>query len=162
MGDEKMMQALEKIPYGVAVVTVGRGSAENGLTVSWMSQVSFDPPMIAVAIDKVHYSEEFLRSTKTFVVNLLGEDQKKIAGHFARESMAGDNKLASLNTRASDGGAAILTDALAYFDCEAVHFFPVGDHLLVVGKVEDAGLLKDGKPLTSESGIRYRKSRPPH
>jgi flavin reductase (DIM6/NTAB) family NADH-FMN oxidoreductase RutF len=160
MSDERITQALEKISYGVSVVTVGRGSAENGLTVSWLSQVSFEPPMVMVAIAKLHYSEEFLRSTKNFVVNILGEDQGKIAAAFARESMAGDDKLKKVPTKTADNGAAILSDAVAYIECEAAQFHTAGDHLLVIGKVEGGGVLHDARPLTSESGIRYRQSKP--
>jgi flavin reductase (DIM6/NTAB) family NADH-FMN oxidoreductase RutF len=50
MSKSEFDNVLAKIPYGVSVVTMGRGGAkvENGLTVSWMSQVSFDPPMLMV------------------------------------------------------------------------------------------------------------------
>lgn len=152
--------ALQQIPYSISVVTVGRGQVENALTVSWFSQVSFDPPMLMVAIDRVHYSEEFIRSTKSFVVNLLGEDQRALAGHFARESQAGEDKLAGLAVRPAPSGAAILEGALAYFDCELESIQPVGDHLIVLGRVGEAGVLREGKPLTTAAGMRYHKSRP--
>lgn len=150
---------LEKIPYGVAVVSVGRGGVENALTVSWMTQVSFDPAMIAIAVAGVHYSEEFLRSTKNFCVNLLREDQRRVAGHFARESVTGEDKFAGIATRPAPSGAAILADSLAWLDCEVVAIHRTGDHLLVIGRIEDAGVLSDGNPLTSASGVRYQKSR---
>ena len=86
MSTDNIKQALESIPYGVSVVTVGQGGVENGLTVSWFSQVSFNPPMIMIAVDSKHYSIEFLHSTKNFTLNLLGEDQKDLAGHFAKAS----------------------------------------------------------------------------
>lgn len=160
MSATKIDESLEKLPYPVTVVTVGRGKAENALTISWISQVSFDPPHLALAIDRVHYSEELLRGTGTFVVNLLRDDQRKLAGHFAREAMAGDDKLAAVETREAAGGAAILADALAWYDCEVVSIQPVGDHFLVIGRVVDAGTGPDGQPLTTSSGLRYRKSRP--
>jgi flavin reductase (DIM6/NTAB) family NADH-FMN oxidoreductase RutF len=159
MSNSDFGEILAKIPYGVFVVTMGRGGAqvENGLTVSWMSQVSFSPPMLMVAVDKLHYSLDLLRSTKNFCVNLLGEDQGKLAGRFARQAMAGGDKLADVPQRPADSGAAILTDAVAYFDCEVTSIVETGDHALVVGRVEDAGLLRDRAPMTSASGLRYRK-----
>jgi flavin reductase (DIM6/NTAB) family NADH-FMN oxidoreductase RutF len=159
MSNSDFSEILAKIPYGVSVVTMGRGGAkvENGLTVSWMSQVSFNPPMLMVAVDKLHYSLDLLRSTKNFCVNLLGEDQGTLAGRFARQAMTGDDKLADVAQRPASSGAAILTDAVAYFDCEVTSMVETGDHVLVVGRVEDAAVLKDRSPMTSASGLRYRK-----
>lgn len=159
MTKRNFSEVLAKIPYGVSVVTMGRGGAkvENGLTISWLSQVSFDPPMLMVAVDKLHYSVDLLRSTKNFCVNLLGEDQGALAGRFARQATTGDDKLAEVAQRPADSGAAILTDAIAYFDCEVSSMVEAGDHLLVIGTVEDAGVLGDGTPMTSASGLRYRK-----
>jgi flavin reductase (DIM6/NTAB) family NADH-FMN oxidoreductase RutF len=150
---------LAKIPYGVAVVTMGRGGpdVENGLTVSWMSQVSFHPPMLMIAVDKLHYSVDLLRSTKNFCVNLLSEDQLHLAGRFAKQAITGDDKLAEIAQRPSDSGAAILTDGVAYFDCEVKSMFEAGDHLLVIGEIDDAAVLNDRPLLTSASGLRYRK-----
>ena len=86
MSEADIAKVLKKIPYPVSVVTVGTGGAENGLTISWMSQVSFDPPLIMFAIDKNHYSNLPLGS-QSFVVNLLKSDQSHIAGHYAGQSM---------------------------------------------------------------------------
>ena len=158
MNNPDFSSVLAKIPYGVSVVTMGRGGApvENGLTVSWLSQVSFDPPMLMLSVHKHHYSLDILRSTKNFCVNLLGEDQAALAGRFAKQATTADDKLADVPQRPGDTGAAILTDSLAYFDCELTSLVEAGDHVLVIGRVEDAAVLKDRAPLTSASGIRYR------
>lgn len=157
MSNENMKQALESIPYGVSVVTVGQGGVENGLTVSWFSQVSFDPAMIMISVDSKHYSVEFLHSTKNFTLNLLSEDQKAVAGHFAKASDTQSGKLDDYETREAESGGAILTEALAYIDCELVSSHEVGSHTMFVGKVIAAERLHEGEPLTTASGMRYRK-----
>ena len=159
MNTSDFSDVLAKIPYGVSVVTMGRGGAkvENGLTISWMSQVSFNPPMLMVAVDKLHYSVDLLRSTKNFCVNLLGADQAALAGRFAKQATTGDDKLTDVPQRPSESGAAILTDSVAYFDCEVTSLVEAGDHLVVIGQIEDAAVLSDRAPLTSASGLRYRK-----
>jgi flavin reductase (DIM6/NTAB) family NADH-FMN oxidoreductase RutF len=159
MSKSDFSDVLAKIPYGVSVVTMGRGGTkvENGLTVSWLSQVSFDPPMLMVAVDKLHYSVDLLRSTKNFCVNLLGEDQAALAGRFARQATTGEDKLADVPQRPAESGAAILTGAVAYFDCEVASMVEAGDHVVVIGRIEDAAVLDARAPLTSASGLRYRK-----
>ena len=160
MGASEIHAALESLPCPVTVVSVGRGGVDNALTVSWICPASFDPPMVALAIDKRHYSEELLRSTRTFVVNVLGEDQKKLAGHFALQAIAGEDKFKDLATREAAGGARILSDAVAWLDCEVEAIHPTGDHLLVVGKVLDGAVQREVAGLTNASGIRYRRSKP--
>jgi len=157
MSKEAIQPALDKMSYGVSVVTVGRGGAENGLTVSWLSQVSFDPPLLMIAVDRNHYSVEFLESTKNFTVNLLREDQGQLAGHFAKPSMSDEAKIDGVATHEAESGAAILSDALAYIDCELVATHDCGDHRLFIGQAQDAGLLNEGAPLTTAAGARYRK-----
>jgi flavin reductase (DIM6/NTAB) family NADH-FMN oxidoreductase RutF len=159
MSNSDFNEVLAKIPYGVSVVTMGRGGAkvENGLTISWMSQVSFNPPMLMVSVDKLHYSVDLLRSTKNFCVNLLGEDQLPLAGRFAKQATTGEDKLADVAQRTAESGAAILTEAVAYFDCEVASIVEAGDHLVVIGQIEDAAMLRDQAVLTSASGLRYRK-----
>jgi flavin reductase (DIM6/NTAB) family NADH-FMN oxidoreductase RutF len=159
MNKSDINDILAKIPYGVSVVTMGRGGAkvENGLTISWMSQVSFNPPMLMVAVDKLHYSVDLLRSTKNFCVNLLGDDQLTLAGRFAKQATTGDDKLADVAQRPADSGAAILTDSIAYFDCEVASMVEAGDHMIVIGRIEDAAVLSERAPMTSSSGLRYRE-----
>jgi flavin reductase (DIM6/NTAB) family NADH-FMN oxidoreductase RutF len=157
MGANEIRAALDLIPYPVTVVSVGRGGVENALTVAWLTQASFDPPMVLFVVDKGHYSEEILRSTKNFVVNVLGADQAKLAGHFARQSMSGESKLDRVPTREADSGASIITDAVAWLDCEVASIHPAGDHLVVIGRVLDGAVQRQAEPLSTASGLRYRK-----
>jgi flavin reductase (DIM6/NTAB) family NADH-FMN oxidoreductase RutF len=157
MSDQAFAAELSKIPYGVSVVTVGLGGTENGLTISWLTQVSFDPPMLLFAIDRKHYSTELVEDVPRFVVNLLREGQSKIAGQFAKASTNKQRKIDQVPTRQTKDGLAILTDALAYYECEVVARHEAGDHYLVVGQVTEAAILAEGAPLTSAAGIHYKR-----
>ena len=160
MDKDAFTQVLQKLTLPVTVVTVGRGGAENALTVSWVCPASFDPPRILFAADSHHYSVDFLKSTKNFAVNVLREGQQRFAGHFARQSMMHEDKLKAMPHREATTGAAILSDSLAYFDCEVLELHEVGDHILVIGDVVDAGVLNEGQPLTTAAGPRYQKAAP--
>jgi flavin reductase (DIM6/NTAB) family NADH-FMN oxidoreductase RutF len=158
MDPSSFVEVLRKFPLAVSVVTVGRGGAENALTVSWATPASFEPPMFLVAVDRLHYSVDFVKSTRNFAVNVLAEGQERLAGQFARQAMQGEDKLAGVARREGQTGAPILTDAVAYFDCELAFFVEAGDHYLLVGRVVDAAVLRDGQPLVGGSGLRYQKS----
>ena len=150
-------EALCKIHYGVNVVTLGLGGVENGLTVSWLTQVSHEPPMVAFSIAKTHYSRGVLDDNPVFVVNILKHDQMDVATHFAKASVEGEDKIDKFPTRPAANEAPILTDSLACLECEVDQRVEVGNHLLVIGKVTGGEILNDAEPLTSESGMRYRK-----
>jgi len=160
MDETKFADVLVKLANVVSVVTVGRGGVENGLTVSWVTPVAFEPPQLLIAIDKLHYSVEFLDSTKSFVVNLLAKGQNRLAAHFARQSFSDAEKLENIPTREAPSGAAILTEALAYYDCEIVGRLESADHYLFIGQINAAAVLKPGEVLTTADWITYRKSRP--
>jgi flavin reductase (DIM6/NTAB) family NADH-FMN oxidoreductase RutF len=74
--------------------------------------------------------------------------------------MTREEKREGVPTRESETGAAILTDALAYFDCEITAIHKVGDHLMVVGRVVDAAAMGERDPLPSNAALRYHKSVP--
>ena len=160
MEPARFAEVLRRFPLAVSVVTVGRGGSENALTVSWATPASFDPPMFLVALDRLHYSIDFAKSTKNFAVNLLAEGQERLAGQFARQAMQGEDKLKGVARREGETGAPILTDAVAYFDCELTNVVEAGDHYLLLGRVVDAGLLRDAQPLVSGASLRYQKSNP--
>ena len=157
MSNSDFDKVLRSFPTGVSVVTVGRGGVENGLTVSWASPVSFEPPQFMIAVNKNHYSTELLDSTKNFVINVLKKGQAELAGHFAKTSFTDSEKLDGINIREAKSGAAILTDALAYFDCEVIDSHSYGDHKIYVGTVIDADILNEGDPLTTLEGMLYVK-----
>jgi 3-hydroxy-9,10-secoandrosta-1,3,5(10)-triene-9,17-dione monooxygenase reductase component len=153
-------EVLRRVPKAVAVVTVGRGGAENGFTVSWATPVSFDPPQYLIAVDRLHYSVSILRSTRNFTINFLREGQERISAHFAAQSMLGEDKLEPLATREATTGSAVLSDSLAWVDCELAAVHEAGDHVLFVGRVVEAGVHAEGRPLMTHAGVGYRKSGP--
>lgn len=156
MSDARFADVLSKIPYAVSVVTVGAGGVENGLTISWLTQVSANPPLLLFSIHKDHYSRERLEDHPHFVVNLLAEDQAKVAAHFAQASMVGEDKIDEFATHSGASDVPILDEAIAYFDCDVQAMHEAGDHLLVLGLVKEAAVQHDAAPLTSASGLRYR------
>jgi flavin reductase (DIM6/NTAB) family NADH-FMN oxidoreductase RutF len=152
---DTIQMALARIPYGVSVVTVGLGGAESGLTISWLTQCSSTPPMLCFSIHRHHFSRELLQDHPHFVVNLLRTGQKELAARFARTALQKESKLDGLATRAAPSECLVLEDALAWFDCRVVGVHEAGDHLLVVGEIEAAGVQAEAPAMTSAEGLRY-------
>ncbi len=81
-------QALKKLTTGIYVVTSKQGSEINGMVASWVSQVSFSPPLIMVAIKQGRYSHGMIGEGKVFAINILGKKQKKMVSVFKGKDKA--------------------------------------------------------------------------
>jgi flavin reductase (DIM6/NTAB) family NADH-FMN oxidoreductase RutF len=135
---------------GVYVVGVAHGGRANAFTATWITEVSFDPLLLALAINPGHASYPILKASGTFVVNVLHEGQAELARHFGTRSGRDTDKLRGIPTRPGDAGAPVLLEAAAYLECRVVETMPAGDHELVVARVVGGDLMaEDAVPLSS-------------
>ncbi len=143
------MEALfRRLSFGVYVVGAAHDERRDAFTAAWVMQVSFDPLLLALSINPQNASAPLRRAGGTFAVSVLKDVQLALARRFGTRSGRDEDKLAGVRWRPGRGGAPILEEALAYFDCEVVERLQVGDHELVVGRVVDGGILaRDAAPL---------------
>ena len=150
--------ALRKIPHGVYVLGVAHNGQLNAFTATWLTQVSFTPPLVAVGVKKDSHSFEMIRDGKVFVVNLLGKDQKALAEHFVKPATVVGEKLRDVPYRpGAITGAPVLDGALAFVECHVREIANAqGDHAVVIGEVVEAGVHKDEPALTlMDTGWHY-------
>src|SRR5216117_81862 len=157
MDEAAKKTVLRSFPYGLYAVTVAHGGEEHGMTANWVTQASFDPPMVVVAVENTSKTIGMIRDTHHFAVNVLTQGQRELAGKLGRSSASTPQKLKGIKTKpAPVSGAPILTDALGWVECRVVATLPAGDHTLVLGEVIEAGVEHDGQPLTlAEAGFKY-------
>lgn len=148
---------LRLFTYGLyAVTTHGREGEVNGMTANWLSQCSFEPPMLMVAVENDARTLRFIRASGSFAVNVYGAEQRELAGQLGRASARQPRKLAGVAWRPSARGNPLLDSALGYLECEVKGELPAGDHTVFVAEVVDAGLLREAEPLTMRAtGFRY-------
>ncbi|MCC6446309.1 MAG: flavin reductase [Armatimonadetes bacterium] len=156
MDEQAKKTALRKIPYGLYVVGVTSGSEVNAFTASWLSQCSFQPPLLMMAVKAGTSSHTMIRESKVFAVNLLGKDQKKLAEHFTRPVSRIGNKFGEVAFRTEVTGAPVLEEAIGNLECEVRHFLEGGDHSIVVAEVIAASVREDAELLDlEETGWHY-------
>jgi flavin reductase (DIM6/NTAB) family NADH-FMN oxidoreductase RutF len=148
--------ALRMVSYGLYVVTTRTENERGACLVNWLTQCSFEPPMIVIAFEKAAHTLKVLQASGRFVVNVLETSQRELAGWFGRHHDKVGDKLANRVTQASPAGGIVLPEALSWFECVVRGQTDVGDHLLVIGEVVDAGVQREGTPLSlKETGFRY-------
>jgi flavin reductase (DIM6/NTAB) family NADH-FMN oxidoreductase RutF len=154
-GDSNPVAALfRRLTLGVYVVGVADGETRDAFTAAWVMQASFDPLLLAVSINPTNASYEVLHASGWFTVNVLKRGQLELAHRLGTKSGRDEDKLRGIATRPGRLGVPILTDALAYFECELMGRSRAGDHELVFGQVRDGRVLDEkAAPLTyAETG----------
>ena len=148
------LELFRRLTNGLYVVGVAHGEQRDGFTAAWLTQVSFDPLLVALSINPSHASFPILVAAGAFAVSILSHGQLELARHFGTQSGWAVDKLAGQRWQAAHGGAPVLLDALAYLECRLVDRHPAGDHELVLGQVVGGRLLaSEALPMTyAETG----------
>lgn len=158
MDDAAKQAILRRFPYGLYVVTVAHGGEEHGMTANWITQASFEPPMVVAAVENTSKTIGMIRDAHYFAVSLLASSQRELAARLGRSSEEATQKLKGLKTKpAPVSKTPVLADALGWVECRAVASLPAGDHTLMLGEIVEAGMEDpDAQPLTlAESGFKY-------
>lgn len=139
--------ALGKMTYGIYVLTSGYGQQINGMIASWASQISYKPPLIAVAVHTHRYSHQLIEKGGSFALHVLDQSQKHFLSRFKGKDPQA--KFFDLDWTAGKTGCPVLSECLAYLECELRTRCRPGDHACFIGEVVDAGVLAKGSPLTT-------------
>ena len=139
---------LKSLVNGVYVVTVNDNGQVNGMTTPWVTQLSYEPPLVMVAISPLRKCHEMITNSGQFAVNVLATDQAELAARFGFTTGREVDKFEGISTQQTSAANPLLPDAFAYIDCELVETLAVGDHSLFIGQVVGAELLDPaGSPL---------------
>ena len=140
------LQALSRMTYGIYVLTAAQEGEYNGMIASWVSQVSFEPPLILAAVHPNRYTHSLMDQSGAFALHALHKEQR---GHLDR--FKGDEpqaKFHGLSWSRGETGSPVLDDCLASYECRVRHSLQPGNHTLFIGEIVAARLGKDGEPLT--------------
>ena len=157
MNESDKQTVLRLFPYGLHAITVRSGDDLHAIAAAWVMQVSFAPPMVVVAAESESRCLPMIRDAKAFAVNVLGAEQRELASRLGHGSGADTQKLSGVPTRpAPVTGAPVIEACLGWMECRLVATMPAGDHTLVLGEVVEAGVEREGLPLTlAETGMKY-------
>jgi flavin reductase (DIM6/NTAB) family NADH-FMN oxidoreductase RutF/DNA-binding GntR family transcriptional regulator len=136
-------QVIGNFMSGVVVITTRHEGQNHGMTVSAISSLSLEPPMLLVCLNARSGTQEAVRQAGTFGVNILAEHQGHIAEHFAR---SGADKFAGLAVRSGYTGVPLLADALAVVECRVANVVTAGTHRVFLAEVVHAQA-DEGSPL---------------
>ena len=155
--------ALGRVVGSLCVLTTVKGSGESQLSgamvASWVSQASFSPPGLTVAVAKDRAVEALLHVGDAFAINVLASGRETgPMKQFLQPFAPGADRLAGLELEHSPGGLPVLPEALAWLECTVKQRMECGDHWLLYAEAK-AGSVLDAAATTAvhqrRSGANY-------
>jgi flavin reductase (DIM6/NTAB) family NADH-FMN oxidoreductase RutF len=148
--DSAVAAVLGSLTTGIYVLTVADGDNHHGMSSSWVTQVSGDPPLLMAAVDVQHFSGQVIARTGVFGLNLVGHRGKHLEDYFLSPASRHQDNLREVRYEASPSlGVPWLKDALASIEARVVNSVIAGDHRLMIAEPVGVRVNQGDRPLTS-------------
>lgn len=141
--DKVVNQVTWKIPNGLFLIGTRSGDRWNGMTASWVTQVSMKPVLIAAAIENKALTKQLIDESGRFSVNLWPADDTRVFVKFSTPADKEDMTLNGRPVREGSTGVPIFEEAVAWMELEVRQAHDLGTHTLYVGELVDAGFNGD-------------------
>jgi len=145
--DRLRRRVLWTMPSGLYVIgSTDKAERRNGMTGNWATQVSFDPKLLAVGIERDAFTHELIEAGGVFSLCLIDREDRAIVRKFTKPVEV------DLGARTLNGfpyidgavtGAPVLAQAVAFAECEVRNQVEAGNHTLFLGEIVNAGFLKE-------------------
>ena len=156
MDPETINKVTWKIPNALALVGSASGEDWNGMTTSWITQLSMEPVLIGIGVDNKAVTHRLISEGGSFTVNLWSAEDTR---PFVKFSKPAERDGKSLNERPVEvgmTGAPIFDEAIAWLDCEVRQSHDLGTHTLFIGEVVDAGIRDEEQRAAAMSDTRMK------
>lgn len=156
MDERHKKNALRMIPYGIYLIGSCHGDQRHVFIGSWLMQISFTPPLVAIGVRESNQSLALIRQSGVFGVSIFGADQKRLASRFLRKPKFEGDTVNDVPYTVGTTGVPILVDVPAHFECRVVQEIQQGDHALFIGEVIHAHAPQPSEALTTvNTGWKY-------
>jgi flavin reductase (DIM6/NTAB) family NADH-FMN oxidoreductase RutF len=135
------VELFRRLTNGIYVVTASHEGVSGGFTAAWITQVSFEPLLLATAINPGNATWPLIQRSRRFAINVLAAGQQETARHFGLTSGRDADKWAGVRTIHPIDGVVALADAVAWLGCRIEQQLSAGDHMVVVARVFNGDLL---------------------
>jgi flavin reductase (DIM6/NTAB) family NADH-FMN oxidoreductase RutF len=143
--DKLRRRVLWKMPYGLYVVGSRAGSNYNLMTLNWATQVSFEPKLIGIGVEREAFTHKLIAEGGVFSLNLVNREDRAIVRKFVKPVEVDLEAMTMNGFPFHDGptGAPVLDQAAAYADCQVRQAVEVGGHTFFIGEVVEAAFQAD-------------------
>jgi flavin reductase (DIM6/NTAB) family NADH-FMN oxidoreductase RutF len=162
---EEFNQALRRFTYGFYILTTRKKASEMthrsedyiaAGTVSWVSQVSFTPPLVMVAVQKQSYLNETISKSRVFALNFIGSANQPLIQGFGGKTAVSENALNGFTIEDGVTGSPLITACPLAIECQLTDVLNTqGDHVLFIGRVESVTIRDENAQLLTDQEVGY-------
>jgi flavin reductase (DIM6/NTAB) family NADH-FMN oxidoreductase RutF len=145
-----------KIPNALVLVGSASGEEWNGMTASWVTQLSMEPVLVGVGIDNKSLTHRLITEGGSFTVNLWSSQDTRPFVKFSKPAERDGDTLNGRTVHTATTGAPVFDEAIAWMDCEVRRSVDLGTHTLFIGEIVDAGIRDDDERAASMSDTRMK------
>jgi len=145
------LESLFNLSYGMYIISSKKDGEFNGCIVNTTFQITPEPPMIAVSVNRQNLTHEYITKSKVFVISVLAEETPlEFIGKFGFRTGRDVDKFQGINYRLSIVGAPIVLDnTVAFIEAEVTNQIDVEIHTLFIGRIIACQIIDDSKmPMT--------------
>lgn len=140
LSPEVVNQVTWKIPNALALVGARSGDTWNGMTTSWITQLSMEPVLVGIGVDNKAVTHRLISESGVFTVNLWSPEDTRVFVKFSKPARKEGMTLNDRPIREGVTGAPVFEDAIAWFECEVRQSLDLGTHTLFIGEIVAAGV----------------------
>jgi flavin reductase (DIM6/NTAB) family NADH-FMN oxidoreductase RutF len=140
------IQVLAKMTYGIYALTTFHEQEINAMIASWASQISYDPPMIMIAVHPQRYSHRLIEQSGYFALHILARTQTDLLDRLKGSDPRA--KFASLRWVRGKTGCPLLQECVAYLECKVKTSCRPGNHTLFIAEIVAAKAFSEENPLS--------------
>lgn len=143
-------KAFHKMSYGMYLVATEQNGEKAGYIANTAFQVTSSPEQVAISCHKDNESTDVIRQSGIFSVSILKKDLNvQLIGNFGFMSGSDLDKFQDVEVkRAKTGAPIVVSESVAWLDCEVRQAIDVGSHWLIIGEVVDSDIISDEEQLT--------------
>ncbi len=148
--DNELARAFASFTTGIYVLTVVDNGHHHGMSSSWVSQVSGEPPLFSAAVDNNHFSRAALMRSGAFGFNIVGTRGKALEDYFYSSRARRPDNLTDMDYELSPNlGVPWLKQAMASIEARVTGSLVAGDHTIFVAQPLGVRIRSNQRPLTS-------------
>ncbi|GBF98453.1 hypothetical protein Rsub_11098 [Raphidocelis subcapitata] len=135
-------KAVGRISSGLYIVTAAHNNARSAMVASWVSQASFEPLGLTIAVAKDRAIESMMQVGDRFVLNALGSSSfEPLMKHFLKRFAAGADRFQGVEWFPGPNGSPVLKDAISYLECTVISRLETPDHWITYAQVGNGDVM---------------------
>jgi flavin reductase (DIM6/NTAB) family NADH-FMN oxidoreductase RutF len=138
--DRTRRRVLWSLPYGLYITGSRAGERRNGMAINWVTQVSFEPKLLGIGVEKTALTHELITEGGVYTLCTVARADRAIIRKFTKPVEVDLGAMTMNGFPFHDGrtGAPILDQAPSYVECEVRQAVDTGTHTFFLGEVVDA------------------------